>query len=88
MTKPESFNPDQIVVEKDQRGEAFHIKGVHAVKEHRITLSLDEVPSASLLSMYLPLSCNIIPSSLQEPANFSSSSTNFTFAGLLTRHTQ
>jgi hypothetical protein len=45
VTEPESFNPDQINVQKGRNGErdTFEIKRVKAAKEHRITLGLDEL---------------------------------------------
>jgi hypothetical protein len=46
VTKPESFNPEQIQVQKHggNNGDTFTISGVNAAKEHRITLGLDELP--------------------------------------------
>ena len=57
VTQPEPFRPEQISVEKGKNGDrdAFHIKGVNAAKEHRITLGLDELSSDSIINMYLLL---------------------------------
>ncbi|KZM19512.1 protease B nonderepressible form [Ascochyta rabiei] len=45
VTEPESFNPEQISVQKGVNGNAdiFKLNGVNAAKEHRITLGLDEL---------------------------------------------
>ncbi|KAJ4379197.1 protease B nonderepressible form [Didymella sp. IMI 355093] len=45
VTEPESFNPEQINVQKGRNGErdTFKIERVKAAKEHRITLGLDEL---------------------------------------------
>ena len=48
VTNPESFNPEQISVQKGKNGDGdrFALKGVNAAKEHRITLGLDELAQA------------------------------------------
>lgn len=47
VTEPESFNPEQISVQKgkgkDKGRDVFEVKRVKAAKEHRITLGLDEL---------------------------------------------
>lgn len=45
VTKPESFDPGQIAVQKDggKNGDTFTLNGVVAAKEHRITLGLDDL---------------------------------------------
>lgn len=45
VTEPESFNPEQIDVQKGKNGgsDAVELKRVKAAKEHRITLGLDEL---------------------------------------------
>ncbi|CAO2649461.1 Nn.00g068460.m01.CDS01 [Neocucurbitaria sp. VM-36] len=40
---PDAFTPEQLVVQEDGTGLALN--NVHAAKEHRITLGLDELPS-------------------------------------------
>jgi hypothetical protein len=44
VKNPEEFSPEQLEVRKDPEGPIFTIKNVHAAKEHRITLGLDELP--------------------------------------------
>ncbi|KAF2630350.1 PIG-X-domain-containing protein [Macroventuria anomochaeta] len=50
VTEPESFTPEQISVQKRKNGngDTFTLKGVHAAKEHRITLGLDELSQAPI----------------------------------------
>ncbi|KAJ4353148.1 protease B nonderepressible form [Ascochyta clinopodiicola] len=50
VTEPESFNPEQISVQKGPSGNAgvFKLNGVNAAKEHRITLGLDELSQAPI----------------------------------------
>jgi hypothetical protein len=38
---PDSFSPDQLVI----KGSSLTLKHVEAAKEHRITASLDDLPS-------------------------------------------
>jgi hypothetical protein len=40
VRKPDEFSPEQLEVDK----ESFTVKGLNAVKEHRITLGLKELP--------------------------------------------
>ncbi|KAF1851018.1 PIG-X-domain-containing protein [Cucurbitaria berberidis CBS 394.84] len=42
VKNPEAFTPEQLVVKDD--GTKFTLQRVHAAKEHRITLGLDELP--------------------------------------------
>lgn len=48
VTNPESFNPEQISVQKesDGSGDTFTLKGVQAAKEHRITFGLEDLSEA------------------------------------------
>ncbi|KAJ4367117.1 protease B nonderepressible form [Neocucurbitaria cava] len=42
VKNPEAFTPEQLVVKED--GTSLTLENVHAAKEHRITLGLDELP--------------------------------------------
>jgi len=44
VTNPEDFTPDQLDVGEDKSGPYFALDNVHAAKEHRITLGLNELP--------------------------------------------
>ncbi|KAH6622195.1 PIG-X [Boeremia exigua] len=50
VTDPESFNPEQIDVQKGSNGKSdtFTLTRVRAAKEHRITLGLDELSEAPI----------------------------------------
>lgn len=51
MTKPESFTPELLEVEKEGSKDVFGVKNVQAAKEHRITLGLNELPSEVCLQL-------------------------------------
>ena len=42
VKNPEKFSPEQLVVKDDST--SLTLNHVHAAKEHRITLGLDELP--------------------------------------------
>lgn len=45
VDKPEEFSPEQLSLkDAGETGPRFVINGVHAAKEHRITLGLTELP--------------------------------------------
>ncbi|KAF1839008.1 PIG-X-domain-containing protein [Decorospora gaudefroyi] len=44
VKNPESFTPSQISVQNDAQRPSFTLTNVDAVKEHRLTLGLDELP--------------------------------------------
>jgi hypothetical protein len=44
VKNPDDFTPEQLEVKKDGRYNSLSLKAVHAAKEHRITLGLDELP--------------------------------------------
>ncbi|KAJ8110552.1 hypothetical protein OPT61_g6640 [Boeremia exigua] len=50
VTEPESFNPEQITVHKGSSGnrDTYTLTRVRAAKEHRITLSVDELSQAPI----------------------------------------
>lgn len=51
VTKPESFTPELLEVEKEGSKDVFGVKNVQAAKEHRITLGLNELPSEVCLQL-------------------------------------
>lgn len=50
VTDPDSFNPDQIEIQKGSKGkgDTYVLTRVKAAKEHRITLGLDELAQAPI----------------------------------------
>ncbi|KAF2128292.1 PIG-X-domain-containing protein [Dothidotthia symphoricarpi CBS 119687] len=44
VRNPDSFTPEQLSVKNDAAGATFTLKDIDAVKEHRITIGLDELP--------------------------------------------
>jgi hypothetical protein len=44
VTNPENFSPEQVEVAKNGAAHRLSLRGVHAAKEQRITLALDELP--------------------------------------------
>jgi hypothetical protein len=41
---PDEFTPEQLQVKQDGHKDSLSLNGVHAAKEHRVTLGLDELP--------------------------------------------
>ncbi len=50
VTEPESFNPEQINVQKGSngKGDTYTLTRVRAAKEHRITLGVDELSQSPI----------------------------------------
>ena len=50
VTDPDSFNPDQIKVQRGSKGkgDTYVLTRVKAAKEHRITLGVDELAQAPI----------------------------------------
>jgi hypothetical protein len=44
VKNPDTFTPEKLDVKKDGKKDSFSVSEVHAAKEHRITLGLDELP--------------------------------------------
>ena len=44
VKNPESFTPEQLSLSAQDQGQTFAIRNVDAVKEHRLTAGLDELP--------------------------------------------
>jgi hypothetical protein len=81
VKNPEDFSPEQIEVKDDR----FTLKNVHAAKEHRITLGLDELPEE--VPDTHPTT-SIYPNKFPRSATCFSNGTNFTFVGPMQSPTQ